>query len=429
MNHRVFLCLPQPAPQGAAQRTFLPLVKRRALNPALRATRDVADVLAPTMRALQRQVRVTRGLDTGTARAALRQQLRGMPLAAQAAALRERLCAARLSKARVSAFSQYTVFMASKGRAPVLPITANEAAPYLAWAVLDKSNKTHNLPAILSSLRCAAKAIGQWSLSERDEDDLSALIKELQSTVPSSARSTTPVPADVLLAAARALRASGTLEDEQTRAMTIMCPAVLARGTETSGDELGMKWSDLTGEQRGLGFLAYFSKKGKQSSDPRPRAFPHPPQQWEELCAIKCLREFKIRWEAAGGTTVPGQPIWCAIDAGRPTSRPLTVKHITARCREALVAHGAPRDSLHDHWARHTGSNLLTAYFGIDGPAADLLGDWKPQDPGGNVEARKSTRKRTYEHPSLSALLDIAFAESGGARRLRCCPALGSRRA
>jgi hypothetical protein len=415
---------PPASPAGAPRTTLVPLARRRALNPALAATRGTQDILAPTFRALQHHMRVFRGRDAEPARNTVRQQLRGLSLAQQAAAIRTRLRAAVLSKPRISALSQYTVFMAAKGLEPILPITFQEAAPFLTWKVLDKGNLSHNLKAILSTLRRAASAIGQWAVTEQDEDLLNLLINELRSTVPSSARVTTPVDAPVLAAACAALRALGTLEAEQTRAILILAPATLARGTETSGNELGIKWGDLSYDERALGFTAYFSKKDKQSTDPRPRAFPHPPAQWAELCPVKCLSEFKTLWSAKGGSTAPDTPLWCAVLAGKPSTLPLSVAQIMSRCKRTLLSHGAAPDSLHAHWARHTGSNLLTAYYGIESSAADMLGDWSPSEPATNVAAPKSTRKKIYEHPSLQALMMLAAAASGGTRHLSCCPAL-----
>lgn len=429
-SHRPASQAPQPMrirppapPAGAPRTTFVPLARRRSLNPALAASHGVQDTLAPNLRALQHQMRVTRGRDADKARDTVRQQLRGLSLAQQAAAIRARLRAAVLSKPRVSALSQYTVFMASKGLEPILPITFQEAAPFLTWKVLDKENLSHNLKSILSNLRCAAHAIGQWAVTEQDEDLLNLLINELRSTVPSSARVTTPVDAPVLAAACAALRALGTLEAEQTRAILILATAILARGTETSGIELGIKWGDLSHDERGLGFSAFFSKKDKQSTDPRPRAFPHPPAQWAELCPVKCLNEFKTLWSAKGGSVAPATPVWCAVLGGRPSTLPLSVAQIMSRCKRALLSHGAAPDSLHAHWARHTGSNLLTAHYGIESSAADMMGDWSPCEAASNVAAPKSTRKKIYEHPSLQALMNMAAASSGGVRHLSCCPA------
>ena len=416
---------PPPAAAARPHDPALSLTQRRALNPALVATRGVVDVLACNMATLQRQVRVTRGKDTDAARATLRQQLRTMSLPQQATALRTRLRAAALSRSRVSALSQYTVFMATKGLEPILPITFDEAGPFLSWKVLDKTNLSHNLKSVLSNLRCAATAIGQWAVSKSDEDLLDTLIGELQATVPSSARVTHPVDPSALLAAAAALRSVGTLEAEQTRAIILVAPAVLARGTETSGRELGMKWGDFSWDTRGLGFNAYFSKKGKKSADPRPRASPHPPDHWAELCPVKCLQEFKTLWSAAGGNTAPDTPIWCAVVAGRPSLLPLTCDQIMASCKRALLAHGAEPESLHAHWPRHTGSNLLTAHYAVVSRDADMMGDWVPKEAGSNVAAPKSTRKSVYEHPPLRTLMDMAFSAMGGPRPLLCCPALG----
>jgi hypothetical protein len=415
---------PPPATGNAQRTTLIPLARRRALNPALAALRGSADILAPAMRALQRQVRVSRGKSIEAERAAARAQINGLSLKQHAEAIRTRLRNAALSKPRVSALSQYTAFMASKGLDPILPITFQEAAPFLSWKVLDRNNLSHNLKSILSNLRRAATSIGQWAVTESDEDSLNALINDLRATVPSSARVTTPVDAPTLAATAAALRREGTLLAEQTRAIILVAPATLARGTETSGVELGMRWGDFLLDSRGLGFSAHFSKKGKLSADPRPRAFPHPPEQWAELCPVKCLSEFRTLWRDSGGKVSPESPIWCAVEAGRPSARPLTVAQIMASCRRALLAHGAPHDSLHAHWPRHTGSSLLTAHYGVESSAADLLGDWSPSEEGGNVAAAKSTRKKVYENPSLPTLMNLAVSATGGPRRLLCCPAL-----
>lgn len=402
-------------PPTKARKTRCPA----SANPALVFRASLKDVLAGPMKDLKFKMRRTRGKDAEVEKERVRVTLAGLSRRDEQRALRERGQVTMLSSHRTSAIGQYTVYCATKNTPPVLPITGDMAKGYLAWSVVKPGAvSSHTLRGVLSHLRVAATAMGQWRVTAGEELELTTMVTMLQQTIPSLPQRTTGVPVAAVMAACEALRRIGTLQALQTRALLAGSMGALARGKEVGSDE-GMQWEDLVFDHRGMAFKAHFCKIGKSSLQARVRVCPHMPKGLEPVCPTRCMLDFKEAWLKAGGAAAGDDLVWRQISkAGLPTSRTLSTSAATALVREALQPEELEDAKVDAHWARHTGRRLLRDELGFGDDGADLMGDWKPREEGGR---KKSTGETHYGHLSVDQAWSQAMKFAPRGFTTRCC--------
>jgi hypothetical protein len=389
-----------------------------AANPA-RAFRDgLKDELRVPLGALKAAMRRTRGKGAQQERKHVRVVMAGMSSHAEQRALRERAQASVLSSHRVSTIGQYTLYCASKGRLPGL-ITCEQAQGFLAWSVVkDEPVASHTLGHVLSNLRTAAVAMGNWRVTPQGELALTALVKSLKETIPSNPRRTVAVPVDAVLAACERLRRDGSLQALQTRALLAGAMGALARGTEVGGDD-GMRWGDLIIDYRGMAFKAFLCKTGRASLAARVRVCPHMPKGLEPVCPSRCVLDFKASWEAMGGAVADDDLAWCKVSKnGLPTTTALSTAMATKLVRAELVKEGVPATMVDAHWARHTGRHLLDFELGFGEDGADFMGDWAPPIKGSR---KKSVGAVHYAHMSVDEIWSKAMTFAPAGFVTRCC--------
>lgn len=376
--------------------------------------------LAGALGQLQTASRAARGMNVGANTVEQRKRVTAM-LAAMTTTQQSRAMASvavtrRMSEPRTSAISQFCLLMEQK-RIPWAPVTKDKVSAYLAWFVYDKENMSHNLKQVLSSLKTAATTMGVWKV---DTAGLMALGQEIiihQLAMPSESKAAYPVPTPALVATAARLGAGKTLRDKRDCALIVVSVGTLARGTEVGG-EGGMMWGDMATEgPAGLGFNARYTKLGKKTSAPRPRACPHFPSALAALCPHRALVSYKSALQAAGGGTEAWDPVWVPLDKkGELMEGKLTVKDAMDAIRMELGKDGVDPKLLTAHWARHTGNSVLAHDMQLE-HIADDLGDWAPPKAG----QTKATRKRRYSHMRVGDLRDMAQSEAMLIHGQLCC--------
>lgn len=379
------------------------------------------DPLAGAFSALRRTVRASRGERGEEERRNVRVIMAGMSLEEQQRAARDRVLVGRLSSHRVSVINQYEIYCMSKGKpAGVYPITEAMACGFLMWSVFKEGRavSSHALAHYLSNLRVAAQEMGQWAVTAKGESALTTCIAQLQDTSPSMPQRTERVPIQALVAACARARREGTLLALQRRAMLAVSNGALARGTEVGGDD-GMRWGDLVLDWRGMAFKAYFCKTGHKSLAARVRVCPHMPRDLEEICPVRCLTEFREAWTRAGGKAGPKDLVWCKItQEGLPTEVGRSSKETQGIIKSALTNEGVDRKMVNDHWARHSGRGLLAHDLELGEDAADLMGDWRPQEKRGGS---KSTGQKHYAHATPDEAWAAAAAHIPAGFAKQCC--------
>ena len=427
-KHGAFHDSPPPAPSPPALPHQLadagpPKIRRArcpaSANPALTFRASLKDPLREPMKALKLKMRRTRGKGAHAEKEHVRVLIAGLSRRDEHRALRERVQVATLGSQRTSSMGQYTMYCASKGTRPILPITCDMAKGFLTWSVVKHGAvSSHTLRQVLSHLRMAATAMDQWRVSKEGELELGTLITMLQQTIPSMPQRTKGVPVAAVRTACESLRRIGTLQALQTRALLAGSMGALARGKEV-GSEEGMQWGDLVLDHRGMAFEAHLCKTGKSSLQARVRVCPHMPKGFEPVCPTRCLLEFKEAWLGAGGSASSDDLVWRRITkTGLPSELPLSVNAATNLIRGALLTEQLEGAKVDAHWARHTGRHLLQFELGFGSEGADLMGDWKPTVEGGK---RKSTGETHYAHLTVDQAWTQAMKLAPYGFTTRCC--------
>jgi hypothetical protein len=345
-----------------------------------------------------------------------------LPLADQSRVFKSITVVRKLSKKRVSAISQYTIFAKQHGTSASQPISLTAAQGYLTWCALGKGNGTHALSQTLSTLRNAAKAMSLWSVTEAGDAALNAHIVELQRMVPSAPKKTEPIPAAVLLGAVASLMAAGTTSAAQTARLIIICSGIAARGKEVAGTT-GMRVTDFTPTHKGLGYEAVRGKKSPTTLQGRPRAVPHLRPQFVSLCATRAFLEQVAAIAKDTGITTPTGPLWRVVDCNDKLSdMPLTLDAADSAMKMALLAAGAAPAHYSRHWARYAGSNFLKWDNGLKKEVVSELLDWASgkEGPGGR---KGSVFTRVYMSTSVKDLLTTAHDEAQRVNSRLCCRA------
>ena len=390
-----------PASKRKTISGFPPPPRRRAINPAVRFCGRFTDVLREPMEQLSKVTRRSRGAGGEEERQHLRSLLNTMDGPTRTSALHARMVMRAMSTHRVSSVSQYNLHCEEKRITP-FPATQDKLQSWLTWSVLEKDRPvaSHAVGHHLSNLRVALKTMGQWVLTETENESLNPYIAMLQNTLPSRMKATPKLAHEFLLAACARLAEEQTLEARQKQAMISTFTATFARGTEVGGED-GQQWGDLTADSRGLAFGVVWSKKGKTTLDPQWRAYPHMPPGLEAMCPARNLLAYKEAWEAAGGTVGDRDLVWRRLDPeGRPTDRAYGAAEAMKTVRRELEKVGMPPGVMDVHWARHAGRDFLRFALGYSQESADLMGAWAPAREGGRSK-RKSVGTRHYEHPTL----------------------------
>ena len=403
-----------------------PMRRPKPTNPAATFRAKLANPLGGPIEALRKAMVRTRGTDAQQELRHVQVALAKMTGTRLQCAVEERMQATQLSKQRVSAMSQYAVYCAETGRGLVFPITAKSVKGWLTWSVFKgaggihtgRAVASHTLSHHLSNLRVAARAMGEWAVSETEKDSLNLLVGQLQAAYPSLPARTVAVPVEALVSCCERLRREGSLKALQTRALAAVSAGTLARGTEVAG-EGGMRFGDFTLDHRGMAFGAMFSKMGKRTLAARVRVFPHMPKDLAEICPTRCLLEYKAAWGAAGGEVSDEAPLWRKVDAdGKPTAWPMTVADSTAAIRSELAKEGVDPKIVGDHWARHTGRRILQYELEFGTLGADIMGDWKPASEGGNAKSRGELH---YAHPTVEEAWRAAMVHAPKGFATHCC--------
>jgi hypothetical protein len=379
---------------------------RPTVNPAKTFLGTAPTRTSLLLDALQVSSRAARGSAGADIRGAVAQHLGGMAPAQQAAEMADACSRRRLNPSRLSGMSQFALCMERKGT-QVMPVTVEKVSTYLSWCVLEKQTvSSHTLQHVLGNLRGAATTLGEWQVNSAGELRLKEEMAVLQRVAPSATRVTYPVPTSSLLRTATRLGVSQELGDVQANALLCVGMGTLARGTEMGGTG-GVLWQDLTTDERGLGFDAMYTKRGKHTAAPRPRAFPHMPPQLAALCPARALTRYKEALRAADRQPLPATPVWIDTTATARAPRPLTVEETTAIVKRELARDKADVSRMDAHWARYAGNSVLTFDLRLY-DVADILGDWAPAASG---QATKNVRKRVYTHPTLDQQMNLARDE------------------
>jgi hypothetical protein len=342
----------------------------------------------------------------------------------QAAEIADACSRKQLNPSRRSGMSQFALCMERK-HAKALPVTKEKVSTYLSWSVLEKQTvSSHTLQHVLGNLKGAATAMGEWRVTAIEEQRLHEEIKFLQRMAPSAGKVTHPVPTPALVRTATRLAASENLGDVQANALLCVGMGTLARGTEMGGKD-GLRWQDLTLDERGLGFNAMYTKRGGATAAPRPRAFPHLPSALAALCPVRALRRYQEALRRAGRQPLPHTHVWLDITSPPAAPRPLSVDETADRIKTELARDGTDVTGVDAHWARYAGNSVLTFDLRMY-DVADILGDWAP---AASERGSKNVRKRVYTHPTLDQQMNLARDEANSKHPSGlCCQPITSKK-
>jgi hypothetical protein len=300
-----------------------------------------------------------------------------------------------LSSSRVSALSQYDIYCKSKGNpGAIMPITLLCATGYAGWYVFSKKNMSSSLDTVISNLRVAAHAIGQWALSHADERDMSKVIDALQRAAPATPRESEGANLDGLVTLMERLKTSSAPEDIQTGYAIALSVGFKMRAVELTGNDKGSRGilrRDVRVDESGAGsiFDAVSVKTGQKSLQARPRAAPHINAKYGALCVSWWTTRY-MELTDPHGTQPDLSPIFCVLTpAGQWGTVRITGQALTQRIFAAMQSAGMDTTGLNAEWGRHTGDDLYVMKCGIPRSVSDFIGD--------HVQ-NKCTSERHYSH-------------------------------
>ena len=293
-----------------------------------------------------------------------------------------------MGPARVSAMSQWEVFCARKGTAPIYPITLTLAAAYISFYSVDKGNFSHVLDGAMSNLRRAAIASGVWDVSPEDEKVLADCMRSLQGVLPSASKKSAGINLDELLPYMTALAQRTDAASARTGAQLATAMGFKMRGVEVYGDR-GVRRSDLHLVAQGAFLEAKLTKMGMRSLDARPRAAPHLPPQYAFFCTSWWLKRYLSKVDPMG--TMPGDAyLFCPLSPeGRWTGGTPDGDRESTTLFALLEAGGVRTGSLNVEWGRHTGYDLHRLKCHLSSDDCSMLGDHRQES---------STGKKHYTH-------------------------------
>ena len=257
------------------------MVDRAALLPAALATHpsrssDTSRVATLVLEAAKR-VRQTRDPNVALELSGAAEAYRGMSFDQTLVALEE----ARVSLAVGSAKNRwrrdnYLSFM--KARAPhiiPLPVTVEAVIVYCADYVIDRGNMSKYLSDIISQLRVPSRELGEWNLTQEDEDFLLLHVKFLKRAFPAVS---VPAPTLSLAQLEQIYSYLATLDHVEAR----LCEALLKLmvGMQARASELcdGALWmADVAFDAFGVLIKSVLGKTSRGSLVPMARVAPRLP--------------------------------------------------------------------------------------------------------------------------------------------------------
>ena len=243
--------------------------------------------------------------------------------------------------------------------------------------MLLKGNKSSSLESVLGTLRPAARALGQWGLSDEDGATLSKTVKFLQGVVPAESEPSKCFLLEELRAIVAWAKNSTSLSAPvrlQSLALLSALWGFMARGSEIVNSRCAEYLFD---PELGARLLATLTKKDKEVIRPRARAVPHLPMILEDLCPTRLLQCYHQEVLAANGAAEPGNLFFPKLDAsGRPTTVPLSTDDMKSIIAVMAQGAGVKVEGLDAHFGRTTGYNFFRWVLCFTEPTASELGDW-----------------------------------------------------
>ena len=306
-----------------------------------------------------------------------------------AAIERSRIMAAVGSSKRLGRIDSYVEFM--KTNFPFLqplPVCLAGVTVWCSDYVILHGNMSLYIRNVVSDLRCATRALGQWGLDADDEVHLALCNKQLRRDFPSA-----PVPQPTLLLSELCmlydyLESHDCLEARLVGVLIRAMVCMQARASELCD---GALWNgDLVFHQFGVLIFSILNKCRKDTLEPMARVAPRLPNHLGRHDLAQPLH-FYLHNDAGWGTSSfsPNTPVFRVPKQSASGAWFLSDTPLSSECARDLIikylrlAGVIPKDSLFHftmHFGRAAGFNLLHNTMMLDRDLCAAAGGWVHQD-------------------------------------------------
>ena len=298
-----------------------------------------------------------------------------------------RITLAAGSDRRVQARKRYiTAMRINFPRMLIFPVTLEAILVYSSDHVLLHGNKSHGVGDMISELRCACRALGEWGLTVDDEFFLLANSRFLKRAFPSE----TALPPSLTLAQLEQLylylERANTLCSRLCLALVTLMVLAQARATELCDGHL---WrGDVHFHAYGVLIAGVLNKMRHNTLDALARVAPALPTFLRAHDASGPLRRH-LFIDAGWGThaVTARTPVFREPECGadgvwRLSDRPLSSSSARSMITKYLAAAGVQSvvDPFSLHFGRAAGFNLLHNTLMLDKPLCAAAGGWRTHD-------------------------------------------------
>ncbi len=269
-----------------------------------------------------------------------------------------------------------------------LPVTLEGVVVYCADHVLVQGNKSAYLGDVVSQLRVATTALGEWALSEEDEEHLRHANRFIQRSFPSAVAPQPTLSVEQLTKMYKFLDTLDCVEARLCSALVKMMVGMQARATELLD---GALWAgDLVFHAYGVLVSSVLNKCRKATLDPVARVAPRLPEHFKLHDPMESLHKHLFldagwaRGAPAHNKPVFLQPVRAASGAWELSDAPLTAEAgrsiIIKYLNLAGVAHDPKMFSFSMHFGRAAGFNMLHNTLMVERNLCAAAGGWRHGD-------------------------------------------------